>query len=62
MHHPPKTSVSYALERHGANLGKVPYASAVEKKGKGIYKCVGFIDGTVLGISRPGDSGLQRVA
>ena len=37
------------------------YASAIEKKGGGLNNCVGFIDGTVLGIARPKGSMAQRV-
>jgi hypothetical protein len=38
------------------------YAQAVHSKSNGLDNCVGFIDGTVLGIARPGDPDLQRVA
>jgi nuclease HARBI1 len=40
------------------------YADAVRKKGgaNALSNCVGFIDGTVIGISRPGDNFEQRAA
>jgi nuclease HARBI1 len=38
------------------------YAQAVHSKSNGLDNCIGFIDGTVLGIARPGDSDIQRVA
>jgi hypothetical protein len=39
-----------------------PCAQAVHSKSNGLDKCIGYIDGTVLGIARPGDSDIQRVA
>ena len=38
------------------------HASAVEEKRNALSKFVGFINGPVLGISKSGDSGLQRAA
>ena len=38
------------------------YAQCIHRKGKAISNCVGFIDGTVLGIARPTGSLAQRVA
>lgn len=37
------------------------YANAVEKKCGTLENCVGFIDGTVIGVARPGDNGMQNV-
>ena len=38
------------------------YANAIREKGGALRNCVGFIDGTVIGIARPGDSTAQSVA
>jgi nuclease HARBI1 len=38
------------------------YATAIARKGNALQNCVGFIDGTVIGIARPGDSEIQRIA
>jgi nuclease HARBI1 len=38
------------------------YAHAVRTKSNGLGNCIGFIDETVLGISRLGEADIQRVA
>ena len=38
------------------------YADAVEDKTDGLHNCVGFIDGTVIGIARPTRYETQMVA
>ena len=38
------------------------YANCIHQKGKALSNCIGFIDGTVLGIARPSGSLAQRVA
>ena len=42
--------------------GAEQYAQCVHRKGKALCNCVGFIDGTVLGIARPSGSQAQLVA
>jgi len=37
------------------------FAAAVSERSGALDNCVGFIDGTVIGIARPGDSGIQNV-
>lgn len=38
------------------------YSQCIHDKGKALTNCIGFIDGTVLGIARPSGSLAQRVA
>ena len=38
----------------------VPYARAVREKVYALGHCVGFIDGTLIGIERPGDDEILR--
>ena len=41
---------------------KLPhFADSIFRKSNALRKCVAFIDGTVIGVSRPGDSGYQHV-
>eukprot|EP00171_Calliarthron_tuberculosum_P001768 IDg1768t1 len=42
------------------NISK--WSSSISIKSGALTNCIGFIDGTVIGISRPGDSGMQTVA
>lgn len=37
------------------------YAQAVHAKSSALANCVGFIDGTVIGIARPGENKVQNV-
>ena len=38
------------------------YADSILQKGRALGSCVGFLDGTVIGIARPSQSILQKIA